>query len=235
MFIMIRIRRGNERGHFNHGWLNTFHTFSFGDYNEPQHMGYRSLRVMNEDFIEAGQGFGMHGHRDMEIITYVLEGSLEHRDSLGHGSVLRAGDFQRMTAGSGIRHSEFNPSSDTPLHLYQIWMLPETHGLTPGYEERRMREASPSHGFRLVASRDGREDSLTVHQDANILLAQLKPAASVVHSLSADRHAWLQVLRGEIVVGKERLRAGDGAAISLETNLDLVGVSDAEVMLFDMA
>lgn len=232
---MIRIRKGNERGHFNHGWLNTFHTFSFGDYHDPQHMGFRSLRVMNEDFIEAGQGFGMHGHRDMEIITYVLEGSLEHRDSLGHGSVLRAGDFQRMTAGSGIRHSEFNPSIESPLHLYQIWLLPEARGLTPGYEERRMNETGSHDGFRLVASRDGRDSSLVVHQDVSIYLADLKPEQSLVHPLSEDRHAWLQVLRGEIDLSGQTMYAGDGAAISLESDVRVTGVSNTEIMFFDMA
>lgn len=232
---MITIRRSHERGHFNHGWLNTYHTFSFGDYHDENHMAFRSLRVMNEDFVAAGQGFGMHGHRNMEIVTYVLEGSLEHRDSMGNGSILRAGDFQRMTAGTGVRHSEFNPSGDTALHLYQIWLLPEKDGLTPGYEELRSNGKNTRNGLRLVASRDGRDSSLVVHQDVNIFLANLKSEEAVTHAIAPGRHAWLQVLRGEVNIDNHRLAAGDGAAVSGETSLSVKGLSAAEIMLFDLA
>jgi redox-sensitive bicupin YhaK (pirin superfamily) len=198
-------------------------------------MGFRSLRVMNEDRVGAGSGFGMHGHRDMEIITYVLEGSLEHRDSMGNGSVLRAGDLQHMTAGTGVRHSEFNPSASEPLHLYQIWLLPDRTGLAPVYSELRLAEQPASGGLRLVASRDGRNGSLLVQQDVDISLASLKGGESITHELRAGRHAWLQVIRGDVEIDGQRLVAGDGAAISNATQLSVTGLSDSEVMLFDLA
>jgi redox-sensitive bicupin YhaK (pirin superfamily) len=231
---MIAVRKSEQRGHFDHGWLDTYHTFSFGDYYDPRFHQFRALRVMNEDRVKPGEGFGMHGHRDMEIVTYVLEGALEHRDSLGHGEVLRPGELQRMTAGTGIQHSEFNPSSTEEVHLYQIWILPERKGLTPGYEQRRLPEAAPG-ALRLAASPDGADGSLTIHQDARIYLAATGSGQSVTHNLAAGRHAWLQVLRGSIDLGGETLRAGDGAAFSEVSSVNWSGRESAEVMLFDLA
>jgi redox-sensitive bicupin YhaK (pirin superfamily) len=232
---MIRIRKSSERGHFDHGWLDTYHTFSFADYYDPAHMGFRSLRVMNEDRVEPGQGFGMHGHRDMEIITCVLSGSLEHRDSLGNGSVIRPGELQRMTAGTGVRHSEVNASPTEPVHLYQIWLLPERAGLKPGYEQRSFAEEEKRGRFRLVVSPQGRDGSLTVHQDAEIYLASLEAGEDVTHELRLWRHAWLQVLRGGVTLNGQALSAGDGASISEETTLAVRAVDGSEVMLFDLA
>lgn len=233
--VATAIRRRDERGHFDHGWLDTYHTFSFGNYHDPRHMGFRSLRVMNEDRVQAGSGFGMHGHRDMEIITYVLEGSLEHRDSMGNGSVLRAGGLQHMTAGTGVRHSEFNPSANEPLQLYQIWLLPERKGLAPGYSELRLAEQATSSGLRLVASRNGRNGSLLVQQDVDIFLASLESGQSITRDMRPGRHAWLQVLRGEVEIDGQRLLAGDGAAVSDAIQLSVTGLSGSEVMLFDLA
>src|SRR5271154_5164103 len=207
---MMRIRKAGERGHFNHGWLDTFHTFSFGDYCDPDYMGFRSLRVINDDRVQAGQGFGMHGHRDMEIVTYVLEGTLEHKDSLGNGSLIRAGELQRMTAGTGVRHSEFNPSDTEEVHLYQIWLLPERTGLKPSYEELAGGEEEKRGRFRLVASPDGAAGSLTIHQDARLYLASLLPGEAVTHQIGPGRAAWLQVLRGKVGVLSNDLSAGDG-------------------------
>jgi redox-sensitive bicupin YhaK (pirin superfamily) len=232
---VIRIRTADERGHFDHGWLDTHHTFSFADYYDAQHMGFRSLRVMNEDRVQPGQGFGTHPHRDMEIVTYVLEGSLAHRDSLGTGSALLAGELQRITAGTGILHSEFNASSTEPVHLYQIWLLPERKGLEPGYEQRSFAESKEGGTWRLVASRDGRYGSLTIHQDAAISLASLKAGERIEHSLAPGRHAWLQVLRGRADVEGKSLVAGDGAAISDEPSFAVTGGDDSELMLFDLA
>ena len=231
---MITVRRSHERGHANHGWLNSYHTFSFADYQDPNHMGFRSLRVMNEDRVAAGQGFGRHPHRDMEIVSYVLEGALEHRDSMGNGSVLHAGDFQRITAGTGIEHSEFNPSATEPVHFYQIWLFPEKRGLDPSYEERSFSPSEKHNRLRLVASRDGSEGSLTVHQDAAILLSTLDAGASVSHQLRPGRHAWVQVVRGSVRVGETTLGEGDAAAVSEQSELKLVAVEPAEVMLFDL-
>lgn len=231
---MITVRKSNERGHANHGWLDTYHTFSFATYRDPAHMRFRSLRVMNEDWIAPGQGFGRHPHADMEIITYVLEGQLEHQDSMGNGSVLRAGDFQRMSAGTGIEHSEFNPSADEPVHLYQIWLYPRERGHQPSYEDRTFDPAEKQDRLRLVASSDGRDDSLTIHQDADVYLASLAAGKEVSHELKPGRHAWLQVLRGNVHVAGHKLAAGDGAAISDEAAVQLTAVDRAEVMLFDL-
>jgi redox-sensitive bicupin YhaK (pirin superfamily) len=197
---MITVRKSHERGHANHGWLDTYHTFSFSTYQDPAHMRFRSLRVMNEDRVAPGQGFGRHPHQDMEIVTYVLDGQLEHQDSMGNGSVLEAGEFQRMSAGTGVEHSEFNPSPDKPVHLYQIWLYPSERGLAPSYEERKFDAAEKQDRLRLVASPDGREDSLTIHQDANVYLGNLSVGAKVSHSLEPGRHAWLQILRGKVRV-----------------------------------
>jgi redox-sensitive bicupin YhaK (pirin superfamily) len=232
---MIRVRKAVERGHFDHGWLDTYHTFSFGDYYDPAHMGFRSLRVINDDRVEPGQGFGMHGHRDMEIVTYVLEGALEHRDSLGTGSVLRPGELQHMTAGTGVRHSEFNPSDQEWVHLYQIWLLPDRRGLQPSYEQKAFSEEQRRGTLRLVASPTGEHGSLTIHQDARLYLATLKAGETAAHTLEPGRHAYLQVLRGQAVLNGHPLSAGDGAAVSTEERLEIRGQDEAEVMLFDLA
>ena len=230
---MIRVRKAEERGYFDHGWLKTYHTFSFADYYDPQHMGFRALRVMNEDRVAPGRGFGEHPHRDMEIVTYVLSGALEHRDSLGNGEVLRPGEFQRMTAGSGIRHSEFNPSDSESVHLYQIWLLPREKGLRPGYEQKAFPEQERRGTLRLVASPDGEEGSLTIQQDARIYLSLLDAQESVSHSFTGG-HGWLQVLRGQVRLNDAALKAGDGAAISGEPRVEMAAVEDSEILLFDL-
>jgi redox-sensitive bicupin YhaK (pirin superfamily) len=231
---MIELRKAQERGHADHGWLKTYHTFSFADYHDREHMRFRALRVMNEDFVAPGRGFGTHPHRDMEIVTYVLEGALEHKDSMGNGEVLRPGEFQRMSAGTGITHSEFNPSSTEPVHLYQIWLLPERQGIDPSYEQKRFSEAERHNCLRLVASRDAQQGSLLIHQDASIYLANLEAGFNLSHPLDSERHAWLQVLRGEVALGTLKMQAGDGAAVSGELELDITAQTDAEVMLFDL-
>lgn len=232
---MLRIRRGADRGHFNHGWLDTFHTFSFSDYYDAAHTQFRSLRVMNEDRVAAGQGFGMHGHRDMEILTFVLSGELQHKDSLGNGEVLRPGEVQQMTAGSGIRHSEFNPSPATEVHLYQVWLLPERTGLQPGYAQKKFDEAGRLNRWQTTAARDGREGSLVIHQDATISRAALAADQSLDYALAAGRHAWLQVLAGEVTVAGNQLQAGDGLAVSEETAVVVRANTPADLLLFDLA
>ena len=232
---MITIRRANERGSFDHGWLKTHHTFSFSDYYDPQHMSFRALRVMNEDWVAPGKGFGMHPHRDMEIVTYVLEGALEHRDSLGNGEALRPGEFQRMSAGTGIRHSEFNPSDSEAVHLYQIWLLPRATGLTPSYEQKAFSLDEQQNRLRVVASPDARDGSLTINTDASVQLAKLDAGAVIEHPLAEGRHAWLQVLRGAVRLNGERLETSDGAAVSDERLLRIEADEAAEVMLFDLA
>jgi redox-sensitive bicupin YhaK (pirin superfamily) len=231
---MIRLRKANERGHANHGWLNTYHTFSFSTYQDPEHTHFRALRVMNEDWVAAGQGFGTHPHRDMEIVTYVLEGALEHKDSMGNGEVLRPGEFQRMSAGTGITHSEFNPSSTEPVHLYQIWLFPERKGITPSYEQKRFDEAGRRNRLQLVASHNADDGSLLIHQDARVYLSVLDDGQVVRHALPEGRHAWLQVLRGAVTLNGQRLETSDGAAVSDEAELMITGKGGAEVMLFDL-
>lgn len=231
---MLRVRRANERGGGDHGWLTTRHTFSFADYFDPAYTSFRTLRVMNEDWVQPGTGFGMHPHRDMEIVTYVLEGALEHRDSLGNGDVLRAGEMQRMTAGTGILHSEYNPSSTEPVHLYQVWILPERKGLTPGYEQKRFDPEARRGPWQVVAARDGRDGSMIIHQDAQVLLAGLEPGQQLAYALQPGRHAWLQVTRGSLTVNSVDLSSGDGLAVSDERNLTLQAAAPAEVMLFDL-
>lgn len=231
---MIRIRRASERGHFNHGWLDTHHTFSFGDYDDPAHMGFRSLRVINDDRVQPSEGFGMHGHRDMEIVTYVLEGALEHKDSMGNGSIIRAGDLQRMSAGTGIQHSEFNPSATEPVHLYQIWMLPERKGLKPSYEERSVSEEEKRNQWRLIAARTATDGALLIHQDARLYLAALTPGSAVAHEIERGRAAWLQVLRGQVSSFGSDLAAGDGVAIEGEDAVAVQATTPAEVLLFDL-
>jgi len=232
---MIQIRKAAERGHFDHGWLDTYHTFSFGDYFDPAHVGFRSLRVMNDDRVQPGQGFGMHGHRDMEIVTYVLDGALAHKDSLGNGSIIQAGQLQRMTAGTGVRHSEFNPSDKEWVHLYQIWLLPERQGLKPSYEELALDEAEKQGRFRLAASPDGADGSLTIHQDARLYLASLMPGEAVMHPLESGRAAWLQVLRGRVDLLGNDLSAGAGVAITHENAVAVEAAVPSEVLLFDLA
>lgn len=232
---MIRLRLAGERGHADHGWLKTYHTFSFGTYHDPQHVEFRALRVMNEDFIAAGQGFGTHPHHDMEIVTYVLEGELEHRDSLGHGEVLRAGEFQRMTAGTGITHSEFNPSSDQSVHLYQIWIRPDRRGLIPSYEQKRFLASEQHNQWRLVASPEADQGSLKIHQDARIYLAQLEHNVELEYHLEPGRFAWLQILRGQVSLDAFHLSAGDGAAMDSEESLKLHAIESSQLLLFDLA
>lgn len=232
---MIQVRKAASRGHGDHGWLNTWHTFSFGDYHDPDHSRFRSLRVMNEDWIAAGQGFGTHPHRDMEIVTYVLEGALEHRDSMGNGEVLRPGEFQRMSAGTGITHSEFNPSATSPTHLYQIWLFPERRGITPSYEQKMFPEEGRHNRLQLVAGPDAAEGGLFIHQDARIYLSTLDSGHDVIRPLAASRAAWLQVLRGSVTVNNQPLDVSDGAAITDESELRIQATTDAEIMLFDLA
>jgi redox-sensitive bicupin YhaK (pirin superfamily) len=232
---MHTIRKAIDRGHLNHGWLDTYHTFSFGDYYDPAQMGFRALRVMNEDRVAAGQGFGMHPHRDMEIVTLVLSGALAHKDSLGHGETLRPGELQRMTAGRGIRHSEFNPSDSEPVHLYQVWLLPREAGLAPSYEQKAFDPAERAGRWQLVASPDGASGSLTIQQNASILLADVAEGQTLKYALAAGRHAWLQVLRGSVTANGVALETSDGLAVSDESELELQANRDAELMLFDLS
>ena len=232
---MINIRRSNQRGGGNHGWLNTKHTFSFDRYYDPNFMGFRSLRVINEDWVAAGEGFPTHPHRDMEIITYVLEGALEHEDSLGTGSVILPGDGQRMSAGTGIRHSEFNHSQTDPVHLLQIWILPDKQGHKPGYEQKTFPGDEKQGKLRVIASPDGKNGSVTIHQDAKLYISLLEPGQEVKHDLGAGRAAWVQVAKGGVELNGQKLSQGDGAAVTDETNLKLKGVESAEVLLFDLA
>jgi quercetin 2,3-dioxygenase len=233
---MIYVRKAEDRGHINHGWLNTYHTFSFGDYHDPNHMGFRSLRVINEDWVQAGHGFPTHPHRDMEIITYVLEGSLGHKDSMGTGSVILPGEVQKMSAGTGIRHSEFNHSKSAPVHLLQIWIVPEKTGIQPNYEQKAIPADEKKGKLRLVASRDGREDSVTVYQDAELYAADLAASETVNYQPGPGRHSWIQVARGQVIVNGKELRAGDGAAIAQEPKVEIVGSApQSELLLFDLA
>ena len=232
---MITVRRSNERGHFDHGWLNTYHTFSFDQYYDPRHMGFRNLRVINEDFVAAGRGFPKHGHRDMEIITYILEGALKHEDSMGNGSVIRPGDVQRMTAGTGVRHSEQNASDQERVHLLQIWILPHTVGLEPGYEQKAFSEDERRGQLRLIASEDGRQGSVLVHQDVSLLASVLPAGEEVEHAMDQARYAWIQVARGSVEVNGEKAEHGDGVMVAGESSLRIRAQQDAEVLLFDLA
>jgi redox-sensitive bicupin YhaK (pirin superfamily) len=231
---MITVRKSAERGHFKIDWLDSRHTFSFGEYYDPRFLGFSALRVINEDVVAPGAGFPTHPHRDMEIITYVLEGELEHRDSLGTGAVIRPGEVQRMSAGTGIRHSEFNPSEEKPTKLLQIWLLPDRKGVAPSYEQTAFPDEERRGKLRLVASPDGREGSVTIHQDTRLYATLLAPGTNVKHTLADKRVAWVQVARGDITVNGVALQAGDGAAISKEAVLDIAAQKDAEVLLFDM-
>lgn len=234
---MIALRPANERGHADHGWLNTYHSFSFADYYDSRHMGFRALRVINEDWVQPGSGFGTHAHQDMEIITYVLEGALSHKDSMGNSSAIRPGEVQRMSAGTGVRHSEFNPSPAEPVHLLQIWIVPNQRGLTPSYEQKTFSAEEKVGKLRLIASEDARDGSVRIHQDASVFATLLPQDTKVVHQLEPDRHAYVHVARGQVLLNGKPLRAGDGAAVTSE-KVELAGASEgepAEVLLFDLA
>ena len=233
---MIIIRPAQERGQANFGWLDSKHTFSFGSYYDPSHMGFSNLRVINEDKVQPGQGFGTHSHKDMEIISYVLQGELEHKDSIGNGSVIRPGDVQRMSAGTGIAHSEFNASDTDPVHFLQIWIWPDQKGIKPSYEQKHFSLDEKQGRLRLVASPDGRDNSVTIHQDANLYVAVLNKGDRVNHSTNKNRSLWIQVARGSAKINGQTLQAGDGAAITQETDIALAATTDnTEILLFDLA
>ncbi len=232
---MIELRNAADRGHAQHGWLNSHHTFSFAEYVDQRHMGWSTLRVINDDTVQAGAGFGTHGHRDMEIISYVLEGALEHKDSMGSGSVIRPGDVQIMSAGTGVRHSEFNHSQTEPVHFLQIWITPKFSGIKPDYQEKRFDDAEKRGRLRLVASQDGSDGSLLIAQDAQVYAGLLDGAERIEHKIAPGRHAYLHVARGELTLNGRPLAAGDGAKIADETLLALADGKNAEVLLFDLA
>jgi quercetin 2,3-dioxygenase len=233
---MLTLRPAQERGAANFGWLNSAHSFSFGNYYDPNHMGFASLRVINEDIVAPGQGFGTHGHRDMEILTYVLDGALEHKDSIGNGSVIRPGDVQRMSAGTGIMHSEYNASKTDPVHFLQIWILPAQSNLEPSYEQTHISADQTHNQLRLIGSSDGREGSVTIHQDVNLYAALVDGGTTIRHDVASDRAIWVQVALGAITLNDQSLAVGDGVAITDASTVVLTGVSStAEVLLFDMA
>lgn len=232
---MMTLRRAGERGHAEHGWLSSRHTFSFADYHDPEHMGFRALRVINEDRVAPGQGFGTHGHRDMEILSYVLEGGLEHRDSMQNGSVIRPGDVQRMSAGTGVAHSEQNASKTEPVHFLQIWLIPSARGIAPGYEQKHFGAADKDGRLLLVASPDGAAGSVRVHTDARVYAGVFAAGQRAEHVLATGRHAWVQVVRGRVRVGEHELAAGDGAALSDVGSVEITGVDGGEVLLFDLS
>ena len=231
---MLQRRPGPERGHANHGWLDSYHSFSFADYFDPEHVQFSALRVINEDRVAPGAGFPTHGHRDMEIVSYVLAGALEHKDSMGNGSVIRPGDVQRMSAGTGVRHSEFNASATEPVHFLQIWILPQANGIAPGYEQKHFSPAGLDNRLRLIASPDGRDGSVTVHQNACIYAIRLDGTNAVVHALASGRRAYVHVARGAVTVNGQRLAAGDGARIENESTVHLDHGHGAEALLFDL-
>jgi quercetin 2,3-dioxygenase len=232
---MIALRRAEARGHFDFGWLDTFHTFSFGEYYDPSHMGFRALRVLNEDRVQPGRGFPTHGHRDMEIVSYVLEGALQHRDSLGNGSVIRPGEVQRMTAGTGVTHSEFNASEGALVHFLQIWIVPDGRGYAPSYEQRTIPDADKRGTFRLLAGSAGSGSLVTVRQDVRLYSLSLERDQEVVYALGADRHAWVQVARGAVTLDGQPLWQSDGAAVSEQPSLRLIGIESAELLVFDLS
>lgn len=233
--MTIAVRKSEERGHANHGWLDSYHTFSFANYYDPEHMGFRTLRVINQDRVEGGMGFGTHSHRDMEIVSYVLAGELEHKDSMGNGSTMRPGDVQRMSAGTGVSHSEYNHSQTDPVRFLQIWIQPDRLGLEPGYEQIRFEEADKLNQLRAIASRDGRDGSVTVHQDVLLFASVLETGKRVEYDLASDRHAWVQVIRGTLDLNGVTLEAGDGAAISDGETLAFNAIDEAEFLVFDLA
>lgn len=231
---MITVRHKDERGVANFGWLDSRHTFSFGHYYDPQQMGFASLRVINEDKVIPAKGFGTHGHRDMEIISYVLAGELAHQDSMGNGSIIRPGDLQRMSAGTGVRHSEYNASDTNPVHFLQIWIMPEQTRLQPSYEEKNFSQIERGK-LTLVGSQDGRENSVTIHQDVNLYLGSFGQSDRLTYQIQPNRAVWLQVTKGEVQLNERLLQAGDGAAITDETAIAIAGTSQDEILLFDMA
>jgi len=231
---MLAIRQAEDRGLANLGWLNSRHTFSFGHYYDAKYMGFGPLRVINEDRVQPGKGFDTHGHKDMEIISYVLDGALEHNDSMGTGSIIRPGDVQRMSAGSGVRHSELNPSNDELVHFLQIWIIPEEDGLEPSYEQKNFSSEEKAGRLRLVGSRDGRDGSVTIHQDVNLYATCLTDGQTVIHEIGNGRKGWVQVARGKANVNNEQLYPGDGIAIDGPRSITLTGTSDTEILLFDM-
>ncbi|HTT42872.1 MAG TPA: pirin family protein [Steroidobacteraceae bacterium] len=231
---MLQVRRSAERGFFDHGWLKTYHTFSFGDYHDETWVQYGALRVINDDRVAPGEGFGRHGHRDMEILTYLLAGELEHRDSLGNGSVIRAGDVQRMSAGTGVLHSEFNPSGDTEVHLLQIWILPERERLPPSYEQRHFEPADKRGRLRLIGARDAADGALTIHQDVRVYAGLFDGAERAEFAVPAGRRAWVHLARGELMLNDTALQAGDGAGSAGAATLSLHAGADAEVLLFEL-
>lgn len=232
---MIGIRKSEERGRTQRDWLDSRHTFSFGGYYDRRYQSFRKLRVINEDRVRPGMGFQTHAHRDMEIITYVIEGALAHKDSMENSSIIGAGEVQRMSAGTGVQHSEFNPSRNEPVHLLQIWIVPEREGLEPGYEQRNFAADAARNRWLLIAARDGRDGSVTVHQDVQLWISRLDSGGRVTYRLKSDRHAWLQVVRGEVTLNDTPLRAGDGAAVSQEEIIEAGALADAELLLFDLA
>lgn len=232
---MITIRKSQERGHFNHGWLDTYHSFSFDQYFDPKHMNFRALRVINEDRVEAGEGFPTHGHKDMEILTYILSGELEHKDSMGNGSVIRRGDIQRMSAGTGVRHSEFNASKTTPVHLLQIWILPEKSGVAPGYEQITLEDSIRKNRLGLIASDKPGKGSVKIRQDVKVFSGLLDQGKTIDYTFEKDRHAWVQVATGAVQVNGQSLQAGDGAALSGESALQIKAKENSEFLLFDLA
>ena len=232
---MITIRKSEERGHIDHGWLNTYHTFSFDKYYDPRHMSFGSLRVINEDRVAPGHGFPRHSHRDMEIITYILEGGLAHQDSMGNGSIIKPGEVQRMTAGTGVAHSEANPSETEPVHLLQIWIMPNARGLTPGYEQKMFTDESKQGRLALIASQNGRDGSVTINQDADVYASKLSSGEHVTHETDPNRKIWVQVARGSVLVNEVNLQQGDGAALTDEASVKIEGREPAEILLFEMA
>ena len=231
---MLKLRKSADRGHANHGWLDSYHTFSFADYHDPAQVQFSVLRVINEDRVAPGAGFPTHGHRDMEIVTYVLDGALEHKDSLGTGSVIRPGDVQRMSAGTGVHHSEYNASPSEPVHFLQIWIMPKSNGIAPGYEQKHFTPAEFTDQLRLIASPDGREGSVTLHQDARLYATKLDGAGSVSHALASGRCAYVHVARGSVVLNGIPLASGDGARVEAQSALQLDNGRNAEVLVFDL-
>ena len=230
---MMTLRKAEDRGHADHGWLNTYHTFSFAGYYDPEHMGFRSLRVINDDKVAPGAGFGTHPHRDMEIITYILSGELEHKDSMGNGRVIRPGEVQYMAAGTGVQHSEFNPSEKDPVHLLQIWIMPDRKGAKPRYEEKSIAQAQPG-TLTLVASKAGRDGSIAINQDADLFVGKLRSGDKIAQDLRPNRHAWLHVAEGEVTLNGQSLKAGDAAALSDERRIELAAQQNSQVLLFDL-
>lgn len=232
--VKINVRRANERGHANHGWLNSYHTFSFADYHDPKHMGFRTLRVINDDTVDPSMGFGSHPHRDMEIISFVIEGELEHKDSMGNGSVIEKGSIQKITAGSGIVHSEFNPSEKEPVHFLQIWIKPDKQGLNPDYQQIHLNDVEPAQGLRLIASKTGESNSVQINQDARMYHGQLDQGERAVYKTDKTRGLWVQVIEGAVCVTEKELAAGDGLSVENADQITIDAKGPASFLLFDL-